>query len=338
MNTRTPHGTHTRIALALCAALGLGALTPAEAAERIALVVKNLGNGYFEAANKGGQEAAREIGGVELVMTGPTQPTAEGQIEIINSLIAQKFDAIIVMANDPNALVPVTKKAMQRGIKVISADSAIAPEGRILHLSPSNAQLVGEKLIAMIGKTIGGSGEIAVLSATAQATNQNAWIEWMKKTLAKPEYATLKLDAVVYGDDQSDKSYREANGLLATYPNLKGIIAPTTVGITAASRAVVDKGLIGKVFVSGLGLPSEMAGHVKSGAVDAFALWNPIDVGYSATWIAHRLVKGEASGKPGEEIDAGRMGRIKVGDKGDAAMAEPFTFDKANIDEFARIF
>jgi rhamnose transport system substrate-binding protein len=279
---------------------------------RIAMVVKSLGNGFFDAAHTGANEAAKQIGNVEVIYTGPTTPSAEGQIEIINSLISQKVDAIVISANDPNALVPITKKAMQRGIKVISFDSGVAQEGRQMQLNPSNAQLIGEKQIQMAAKAIGGAGEIAILSASAQATNQNIWIGVMKKVLQKPEYAKLKLVATVYGDDQSDKSYREAIGLLRSHPDLKAIIAPTTVGIVAASKAVVDEHLVGKVFVTGLGLPSEMAGHVKSGAVKEFAIWNPIDLGYAATLAANEFVKGKAEAKPGASVSVGRIGTVTL--------------------------
>jgi len=305
---------------------------------RIALVVKSLGNGFFDAAHQGAREAAGQIGGVEVIYTGPTTPSAEGQIEIINSLISQKVDAIVVSANDPDALVPIAKKAMQRGIKVISFDSGLAPEGRQMQLNPSNAALIGEKQIQMAAAELGGKGELAILSASAQATNQNIWIGVMKQTLEKPEYAGLKLVATVYGDDQSDKSYREAIGLLRSHPNLKAIVAPTTVGIVAASKAVVDEGLVGKVFVTGLGLPSEMAGHVKSGAVREFAIWNPIDLGYAATWAAHEFVTGKATTGAGASVSVGRLGSVVLDANGEAALGAPFTYNAANVDQYANIF
>ncbi len=316
----------------------MGALAGCEKKDekvKIAMVVKNLGNGFFDAAHEGANEAAKELGNTEIIYTGPTTPTAEGQIEIINSLISQHVDAIVISANDPNALVPITKKAMQRGIKVISFDSGVAKDGRLMQLNPSSAQLIGEKQIEMAADDIGGAGEIAILSASAQATNQNIWIDVMKKVLQKPEYSKLKLVATVYGDDQSDKSYREAIGLLRSNPNLKAIIAPTTVGIVAASKAVVDEHLVGKVFVTGLGLPSEMAGHVKNGAVREFAIWNPIDLGYAATYAASEFVKGKA-GK--NSVSAGRMGKLVIDENGEAALAPPFTYNKDNVDKFARIF
>lgn len=325
--------------LAMIGAVLFSGLGMAQNKLRVALLVKSLGNGFFEAVKEGGEEAAKALGNVEIIYTGPTAATAEGQIEIINNLIAQRVDAIVISANDPNALVPATKRAMERGIKVISFDSGIAKDGRLMHLNPSNIQLIGQKQIDMIAKTLGANGgEIAILSATAQATNQNAWIAAMRETLKDPKYSKLKLVDTVYGDDQADKSYREALALFQKHPNLKGIIAPTTVGIAAAAKAVVDQKLVGKVFVTGLGLPSEMAGYVKSGAVDTFAIWNPIDLGYSAVYAAVQFVQNKATGRAGERISIGRMGTITLDANGDAAMAEPFTFDKNNVDRFAKIF
>jgi len=305
---------------------------------RIAMVVKNLGNGFFNAAHIGADEAARQIGGIDVIYTGPTTPSAEGQIEIINSLISQKVDAIVISANDPNALVPIAKKAMQRGIKVISFDSGLAPEGRLMQLNPSNAELIGEKQVQMAASAIGGAGEIAILSASAQATNQNIWIGVMKKVLQQPQYAKVKLVGTVYGDDQSDKSYREAIGLLRSHPDLKAIIAPTTVGIVAAAKAVVDEKLVGKVFVTGLGLPSEMAGHVKSGAVKEFAIWNPIDLGYAATYAAAEFVKGTAQPQPGTVVSVGRMGSVTLDANREAALGPPFTYNSDNVEKFAKLF
>ncbi|RKX91403.1 MAG: rhamnose ABC transporter substrate-binding protein [Spirochaetes bacterium] len=311
---------------------------PEKGKVKIAMVVKNLGNAFFEACHDGGKEATKELGGFELIFQGPSTPTAEGQIEIIDSLIAQKVDGIAISANDKDALVPICKKAMSKGIKVISFDSGIAPEGRILHLAPSSDEYIGRSEVQLLAEMIGYKGEIAILSASSTATNQNAWIEWMKKELEKPEYKNMKLVAVVYGDDLSDKSYREAMGLFKSYPNLRGIISPTTVGIAATAKALEDAGLAGKIALTGLGLPSEMKQYIKDGTCEKMELWNPIDLGYSATYITYKLVTGEFTGKPGEVMHVGRMGDIKVGENGVAVMGKPYVFDKSNIDKFAAIY
>lgn len=319
------------------AALALSGSALAEV--KIALVAKSLGNGFFEAANVGAQEAAKEIGDVKVIYTGPTTTTAEAQIEVLNGLIAQGVDAIAISANDPDAVVPVLKKAMQRGIKVVSWDSGVAPAGRQIHLNPSNNALIGETNVKLAADALKAlnveKGDVAILSATptSTSTNQNIWIAEMKKVL--PQYPSINLVTVAYGDDLSDKSYREAVGLLKSYPDLKVIVSPSSVGIVAAAQAVKDQGKIGKVYVTGLGLPSEMAGAVKSGASKSFAIWNPIDLGYAATYLADDLVKGTASKT---EANMGKLGKVQLDADGNGAMAKPFVYDASNIDKFSKIF
>ncbi|MEX3007649.1 rhamnose ABC transporter substrate-binding protein [Hoeflea sp. TYP-13] len=304
--------------------------------KRIALVVKALGIGFFEAAAKGAEEAAAELGDVEIIYTGPTDTTAEGQIEVINSLIAQRVDAIAISANDRDALVPALKRAMDRGITVISWDSGVAPEGRQMHLNPSSNALIGNMIIKLAADHLPEGGDVAVLSASATATNQNTWIDEMNKV--KGNYPGVNVVATVYGDDLADKSYREAQGLMQSHPDLKAIIAPTSVGIVAAAQAVTDAGKAGKVNVTGLGLPSEMAGHVASGASQSFAIWNPIDLGYAATMIAYNLATGNAEAGGGKSIPMGRMGEVALDENSEGAMADPFVYDASNVDKFKDIF
>jgi rhamnose transport system substrate-binding protein len=300
---------------------------------RIGVVAKSLGNGFFDAVNKGAQEAAQELG-AEVIFTGPTTPTAEGQIEVLKSLIAQRVDAIAVSANDPDALVPQLKRAMERGIKVVSYDSAVAPAGRNLHLAPSSDELIGETVIALVAELAPeGKGKFAVVSATPTSTNQNSWLAQMRVSLGG--HPGLEMVAVVYGDDVSDKSYREAVALIKQHPDLAVLVSISSVGIVASARAVEDQGLAGKLKVTGLGLPSELAGYVQKGVVPKFAIWNPIDLGYSAAQVAVSLVRG-GDGK--EPVTAGRMGAITFGADGVGAMARPFVYDANNVADFAKIF
>jgi rhamnose transport system substrate-binding protein len=325
-------------ASAIGSVLPLAAIRPSFAADkRLAMVVKNLGNSYFDACAEGAKEAAKELGGIEIIYTAPTKATAEDQIAVIDGLIAQKVDGIMVSANDADALVPVGKKAAQRGIKVISFDSAIAQAGRIMHLNASSTDLIGAKQVQMISKTLKGEGEVAILSAASTMTNQNSWIAAMKEEWKKPEYAKLQLVGIVYGDDQDDKSYREMQGLVKSHPNLRGVISPTTIGIRAGAKAIIDGGLVGKVYITGLGLPSEMKDAVLKGACESFAIWNPVDYGYASTQILAGIIAGEKA-DPGSTVKMGRMGSTKIDAKGEAAMGEPFTFDKSNVEKFAKIF
>ena len=306
--------------------------------KEIVILVKSMGNGFFDAVFKGSQEAAAELGGIKTTYMGPPQATAEGQIEIIETLIAQRVDGIAISANDSDALIPVTKKAMAAGIKVISFDSGINVGGRIVDLLPSNAELIGRQQIQLAAELTNNTGDVAVLSASAQATNQNLWIDWMKQEIKDAKYSKMKLVEVVYGDDAPDKSYREAVSLMQKYPNLKAIICPTTVGLLATAQAVKDAGKTGVVEVTGLGLPSEMKGYILDGTCRQMALWNPIDLGYTSTYILNALIDGTNDGAVGDVIPAGRMNSVKVEKDGLIYMSTPYVFNKGNIEQFAAIF
>lgn len=143
---------------------------------RVGLVAKSLGNGFFAAVDRGAEEAAAALN-AEVIFTGPTTPTAEGQIEVINALIAQHVDAVVLSANDPDALVPVLQRAMQRGIKVITYDSTVTTNGRMVHVAASSEELIGHTCAQLAAElSPGGQGRVAVVSATPTSTNQNSWL------------------------------------------------------------------------------------------------------------------------------------------------------------------
>ena len=297
------------------------------------LVPKNLGNPYFDTANVGAQEAATELG-VKVTYQGSSVADATEQIQLLNSLIAQNVDGLAISANDADALVPTGKEAIDAGIPIVTWDSAIAPGGRTVHINQAESQGIGAVQIQMASDLAGGEGQIAILSATSTAPNQNEWIGYMEEELKKPEYAGLELVATVYGDDEDEKSYNEAMGLMQTYPDLKVIISPTTVGIAASARAVQDAGKVGQVFVTGLGTPNQMREYVKSGSAPAFALWNPGDLGYLAIYTLNAIASGEIQGNPGDTFEAGKLGSYTIADDGTILLGPPTVFNADNIDDF----
>ena len=310
-------------------------------ARKFAFIFKSTGNPFGEKLMDGFKAAIEEQGG-ECILRAPDLPTAEAQIMIIEELIAQRVAAIGLSANDPDALQPVLRKAMRAGIKIVTADSSTNPESRDLHINQADPELIGRVEIQAAYDMAGGKGDIAILSATSQATNQNIWIEWMRKELDLPKYANMELVKVAYGDDLRDKSTAETEALLKTFPNLKVIIGPTTVGLAAAGKVLQDKGLAGTVFLTGLGLPSEMAEYIKSGVCPWMYLWNPIDLGYLAGYAAVGLADGKLTGDAGGKLAAGKLGEKEVVSDGaggtEIMLGAPFKFDAANIDEWKTVY
>jgi rhamnose transport system substrate-binding protein len=296
-------------------------------------IPKQLGNPYEEYEHSGVDEALEELGGSNRI-SGPTDAGASTQIPLINAAVQQNVDAIIIAGNDPNAVAPALKQAAQRGVKIVGMDSDVAPDARSVFVNQVTTQLVGENQVESIGRQIDYKGEIAILSATANATNQNAWIDVMKETLKKPKYKNMKLVKVAYGDDDDQKSFQETQGLIQAYPNLAGIISPTTVGVAAAARYLSTSPQKGKLKLTGLGFPNQMRKFVENGTLEEFQLWVPKDVGYLAGYAAVALASGVITGKEGEKFTAGRLGEYTIGKNGEIVLGPLTTFNKDNIDEF----
>src|SRR5918994_430498 len=279
------------------------------------MIPKNVGNPVFDLSNKGMKAAAKELGDTTQ-FNGPAEADPQQQVQVINSAVAQGPDAIIVSANDPDAILPALQNARDKDVEVVTFDSDANPEGRTVFASTPGPKKVGETQIEMCGSQINYQGDIAILSATATATNKN-----------------MKLVTTVYGNDDPTKSTEEAQGLLQAYPNLKCIIAPTTVGIAAAARVVSQQNACKRVIVTGLGLPSEMRDFVKSGCVKKNALWSFEDLGYLAAYAAHAVLSGDVSGEEGETFKAGKLGEVTIDANGAVYLPELLIFTQENIDK-----
>lgn len=302
----------------------------------IAFLPKSLGNPYFEASDAAGKSAIEGFGGTYKEV-GPTEATADGQVTYINTLTQQSVDAIVLSANDPNALCDALGEAQDAGVAVVTFDSDVDPECRDLYVSASNAELIAKKQVDLIAEQIDGEGQIAILSAAANATNQNAWIEEMK-TYLDSDYPDIELVDTVYGNDDDQTSFDKTEALLSTYPDLKGIISPTTVGIAAAARYLSTSDFKGEVALTGLGTPNDMREYVEDGTVTSFALWNPEDLGILAAFAAKALIDGDITGEEGDSFSVEGLSTdetsYKVGADGVITLGDPFVFTADNIDDF----
>jgi len=298
----------------------------------ITFLPKNLGNAYFDTSDKGGAEAIKEFGGT-YAEVGPATAAADAQVSFINTLTQQGVGAIVLSADDPNAIGSALNQARKAGTKVVTFDSDTAKQYRDAYVNQATAEGIAKIEVDLITKEIGDTGEVAILSASANATNQNAWIDLMKKDLAA-NHPNVKLVDTVYGNDDDQTSFDKTAALLQKHPNLKGIISPTTVGITAAARYLSTSQYKGKVALTGLGTPNQMRSFVKDGTVTAFALWNPADLGYLAAYTAKALIDGTITGKEGDTFTAGKLGKYTVGKDSTILLGDPFTFTKDNIEKF----
>jgi rhamnose transport system substrate-binding protein len=301
----------------------------------ITFIPKQLNNPYTDVVLGGGKDGATAAGFAATEVVGPLEASASSQVSFINAETQAGTSVIVIAANDPDAVGPALEEARAAGAKIVAFDSDTNPDYRDVFISQVVAKDVALIQIELLAEQIGGSGEIAILSATANATNQNEWIKFIEEELASnPEYAEISLVAKVYGDDDDTKSFQEAQGLLQAYPNLKGIISPTTVGIAATARYLSTSNYKGTVALTGLGLPNEMRPFVKDGTVTAFALWDPAQLGYVAAFAGKALADGTITGAEGDTFEAGDLGEREVGADGIVIVGPPTTFNADNIDDY----
>jgi rhamnose transport system substrate-binding protein len=299
-------------------------------------IPKDTLNPYEVIADDGGTAALKELGGTVMVSSG-TEDTAAAQIPSIQAAIAAKADAIVIAGNDPDALCPSLAQAQAAGIKVVAFDSDVSCPDH-LFINQADTEGIGRSQVDLLASQIDSTGEIAILSAAATATNQNAWIDFMKKQLAD-KYPNMKLVDTVYGNDDPATSLTVLQGLLSAHPNLKGIISPTTVGIsTAAQYFSTHKDLAKKIVLTGLGLPSQMRAYIKDGTLKSFALWNPNDLGYLAGYAAASLASGVFTITDGAKFTAGKLKEYTVSvpatGSPNVVLGLPQVFDLSNIDNF----
>ena len=248
----------------------------------------------------------------------------------INTLAQQGVGAIVVSANDPEAICDALNEARDADVKVVTFDSDTNADCRDLFINQAVTEGIAQVQVDLIVEQVGGAGQIAILSATANATNQNAWIERMEEIIAA-DHPDIEVVDIVYGDDEDQMSFDRTAALLQTYPDLKGIVSPTTVGIAAAARYLSTSEAKGEVKVTGLGTPNQMRSFVEDGTVDAFALWNPAELGYLSAYAAKALIEGTITGAEGDTFDAGELGEYTVEADGSVTLGDPYVFDAGNI-------
>lgn len=298
----------------------------------ITFLPKSLGNPYFDTSSKGGQAAVTEIGGT-FTEVGPAESGPEAQVSYINTATQQGVGALVVSANDPKAICDALDEARAANVKVVTFDSDTNPECRDLFINQATADGIAKVQVELIADQIGGAGEIAIVSSTANATNQNLWIEKMEALLAS-DYPDITIVETVYGDDDEQISFDKTAAVLQSHPNLKGIVSPTTIGISAAARYLSTSDYKGKVALTGLGTPNQMREYIADGTVTAFALWNPEDLGYLSAFAAAALIQGDITGAEGDTFEAGKLGTFTVGADATVLLGDPYVFDKDNIGDF----
>jgi ABC-type sugar transport system substrate-binding protein len=296
-------------------------------------VPKLIGIGYFNATSKGMQDAAKELGNVTVKTDGPTEAKIDEQIKFIDNYITSGVDGVLFAANDPVAIAPVLKKALSKGIHVVGYDANSTPDAREWFVNQAEFNGIGKAMIDSLAKEVGEDKGFAIVTSTFTTPNQARWIAEMW-AYAQKCHPKLKWLETVEAQEDNVLSFNQATTLINKYGDkLSGLFGMTSVATPASAEAVTKAKLCGKVAVVGLATPNAMKPYVNADCVKSVVLWNPVDLGYAATYVMRAVVDGKL--KPGAtSVEAGKLGKLTVVNGSEILLGPPFIFTKQNVKDF----
>lgn len=276
---------------------------------RIVIMPKLIGIDYYNAVEVGVKEAAAElVDKADIEWIGPTDGTADAQIEMLTSIIATSPDAICVACNDTEALVPIFKQAAEAGIKVVTWDSDSA-SARDMFIDLVDYSTFGNALIDDMAAQIGEAGKIAVITTSFTATNQVNWIRVMEEKIAST-YPNIEIITVEAVGEDTQAAYEKATALMNSTPDLVGFVALGCPNVPGVAQAVEEAGKAGEIAVVGNGLPNSVGSYLESGVMQDTLIWNATYHGYLTIYAALQLC--ESGVAEGDTISAGSLGDFTV--------------------------
>ena len=329
--------THNTLRAALAALpLLLGAAFAAHAADidtskriKVAMVPKLVGLSVFKANEQGAQAAAKALN-IDFLYTGPVTASAQGQVDVFNSLIARRFNVITTTSNNPTQLAPALRRARKQGIKVVSYDSDVSADARDFFIQNTDYAAFGKALVESVAKYTGPDAKVAILSSTPDATIQNEWIKALTAYMTAT-YPKMQIVTTQYGQSSPSQSLTAGLNILQANSNVTAIIAPDGAAEVGAAAAVQKLGSTGKVFVTGCSDPDAIRQYVKAGIIKESPLWDEVKEGELVMYVA-RLAANNAIQRDGS-FNAGDLGSFTAKD-GVIVFSTPLIFNAANIDQY----
>ncbi|MBW4435726.1 MAG: substrate-binding domain-containing protein [Pleurocapsa minor GSE-CHR-MK-17-07R] len=296
-------------------------------------VPKLIGIGYFAATTQGQQEAAEELGNVTVTTDAPTDANIDDQIAFIENYIAQGVNGILFAANDPVAIAPVLRSALEQGIHVVGYDANSEPDARTWFVNQAEFNGIGKSLIDQMAAERGEDASFAIVTSTFTTPNQARWIAEMQ-AYQENCYPDMTWLATLEAQEDNTLSFNQATTLINQYgEELDGIFGMTSVATPASADAVTQAGLCGEVAVVGLATPNAMKPYVESGCVQSVVLWNPVDLGYAAVYVMRAIVDGTLTPES-TSVEAGRLGELQIVNGSEVLLGAPFVYNADNIDDF----
>ncbi|QPP05685.1 substrate-binding domain-containing protein [Streptomyces bathyalis] len=298
---------------------------------KVAFVPKVQGIPYFEAMNKGGKKAAKDLG-AQWIYKGPTTADPGAQTDIVKSLLQQRVDVLAVAPNDPDSMPPILRDAKDQGVHPMTSDTDAPNSDREVFVNQATPEGISTALTDTLMKEMDGKGKYAIVSCGQTAENLNSWIKEQKK-YTKKKYPKAEIVDIVYAGEDEAKAVSMAKDLMNAHPDLKGLVGECTTSAPGVAKAVREAGKTGKVATTGVGTPKSMKPYLEDGSSAGSVLWDVEELGYLTVWAGKQLSEGKSFKKTNKVND--KLPAVKYfPDRKELLLGEPLRITKDNVDDY----
>lgn len=291
------------------------------------------GTAYFKTIERGMKDAAKELGNVQVKTEGSDDGNLDDQIKTLDAATVKTANAILFSAGNLGAVAPPLKKALARGKHVVGYDRDTLPAAREWFVARPSANTVAKAMLDALAKEKGEQATFAIVTTIYTARDEGRLVAEMNAYQVKCHPKMKWLETVEASHDDA-LAFNQANALVGKYgEKMQAIFGVAALATPAAAEAVSKANGCGKIAVIGLSDPNPMKPYVAADCVKSVVYWNPIEMGYAAVRIVRAVADGKL--KPGDkEVDAGKLGKLKIANGSEIPLPNPYVFTKENIGLF----
>jgi ribose transport system substrate-binding protein len=260
----------------------------------IGLSVLTMNNPFFkEIADSMAAEAAKH--GFSVVTVSGDFDVARQQNQV-RDFIVRKVSAIVLCPCDSMAIAPVIKDAEKAGIPVFTADIAcLDPSVKVVSHVATDNFLGGQMAAEAMVEALGGRGTVAILDhpeVESVILRTKGFQERLAELNKQPD-VDVKVVTVLPGGGDKARSFKVAQDIITTFPDIDGIFAINDPSALGARAALENAGKAGQVKIVGFDGQPEGRLAIKEGRIYADPIQFPRQIGAQTVNLIVKYMNGE---------------------------------------------
>jgi ribose transport system substrate-binding protein len=261
--------------------------------KRIAVIPKGQAHLFWQSVHAGAISAARETN-VEVVWNGPASETDfTGQLQIVDSMITRRVDAICLAPIDKTAMVSVVERATRENIPVVIFDSPVDTQSFVAQVATDN-YAAGVMAAGRMGKILNGKGKVAEVAVEPGSASTMAREQGFEDAIKKNSPGIQIVDKR-YGWADRAKSLTVAENMLTAHDDLAAMFASNESSAVGAAQAL--KGRNTKVKLVGFDSSPGLLDDLRAGLIDSLVVQDPFRMGHDAVMAAVGTLHGSTPQK-----------------------------------------